>query len=99
MGQKEAVMVDLVNKPFDDEERKLMEAVENTPDRRLPEEEETALKRSLQDAAKVVSIRMQHEDLKGIKEMAKAAGMPYQTLINSIIHRYVTGGIVFKVAV
>ena len=38
-------------------------------------------------------------DLKGIKEMAKAAGMPYQTLINSIIHRYVTGGIVFKVAV
>lgn len=31
--------------------------------------------------------------------MAKAAGMPYQTLINSIIHHYVTGGIVFKVAV
>lgn len=31
--------------------------------------------------------------------MAKAAGVPYQTLINSIIHRYVTGGIVFKVAV
>ena len=52
-----------------------------------------------EEAAKVVSIRMQHEDLKGIKEMARAAGMPYQTLINSIIHRYVTGGIVFKVAV
>lgn len=92
-------MVDLVNKPFDDEERKLMEAVENSPDARLPEAEETRLKNALQEAAKVVSIRMQHEDLKCIKEMAKAAGMPYQTLINSIIHRYVTGGIVFKVAV
>ena len=32
-------MVDLVNKPFDDEERKLMEAVENSPDARLPEAE------------------------------------------------------------
>lgn len=92
-------MVDLVNKPFDDEERKLMEAVESSPDARLPEAEESRLKNALQEAAKVVSIRMQHEDLKGIKEMARAAGMPYQTLINSIIHRYVTGGIVFKVAV
>lgn len=92
-------MVDFVNKPFDDEERALMEAVENSPDVRLPEAVEKNLKKAMQEAAKVVTIRMQNEDLKGIKEMAKAAGMPYQTLINSIIHRYVTGGIVFKVAV
>jgi len=50
-------------------------------------------------SAKNITIRMQLDDLNGIKKMAKAAGMPYQTLINSIIHRYVTGGIVFKVAV
>ena len=48
---------------------------------------------------KNITIRMQLDDLNGIKKMAKAAGMPYQTLINSIIHRNVTGGIVFKVAV
>lgn len=89
----------MVTKSLDEEERELMEAVENSPDARLPETEERRLKVALQEAAKVVSIRMQHDDLKGIKEMAKAAGMPYQTLINSIIHRYVTGGIVFKVAV
>ena len=89
----------MVTKSLDEEERELMEAVENSPDVRLPEDDEKRLKSALQEAAKVVSIRMQHDDLKGIKEMAKAAGMPYQTLINSIIHRYVTGGIVFKVAV
>ena len=47
----------------------------------------------------LVSTGTLSHDLNGIKKMAKAAGMPYQTLINSIIHRYVTGGIVFKVAV
>ena len=50
-------------------------------------------------SAKNITIRMQLDDLDGIKKMAKAAGMPYQTLINSVIHRYVTGGIIFKVAV
>lgn len=88
-----------INEPFDDEERELMETVENSPDVRFPEEEERRIKRSLQEAAKVISTRMQGDDLRGIREMAKAAGMPYQTLINSIIHRYVTGGITFKVPV
>ena len=88
-----------IDEPFDEEERQLMEAVENSPDVRFPEEEERRIKSSLQEAAKVISIRMQGDDLRGIREMAKAAGMPYQTLINSIIHRYVTGGISFKVPV
>ena len=88
-----------IDEPFDEEERQLMEAVENSPDVRFPEEEERRIKSSLQEAAKVISIRMQGDDLRGIREMAKAAGMPYQTLINSIIHRYVTGGITFKVPV
>ena len=85
-----------IDEPFDEEERQLMEAVENSPDVRLPEEEERRIKSSLQEAAKVISIRMQGDDLRGIREMAKAAGMPYQTLINSIIHRYVNGGITFN---
>ena len=79
-----------IDEPIDDEERALMEAVENDETVPLSHEEEERIR---------ADIRMQLDDLNGIKKMAKAAGMPYQTLINSIIHRYVTGGIVFKVVV
>ena len=90
-----------INEPFDDEERQLMEAVESGNFQSVPKEEFEATMREIRDGAtaKVISIRMQGDDLRGIREMAKAAGMPYQTLINSIIHRYVTGGITFKVPV
>lgn len=94
-------MAYFINEPFDDEERELMEAVESGNFHSVPKEELEATMREIRDGAtaKVISIRMQGEDLRGIREMAKAAGMPYQTLINSIIHRYVTGGISFKVPV
>ena len=90
-----------IDEPFDEEERALMEAVESGNFQSVPKEEFEATMREIRDGAtaKVISIRMQGDDLRGIREMAKAAGMPYQTLINSIIHRYVNGGISFKVPV
>lgn len=89
-------MLRTIDEPIDDEEAEIMKAV-NAGDYRILSDEEA--KEAIEPAAKNITIRMQHGDLKGIKEMAMAAGIPYQTLINSIIHRYVTGGIVFKVAV
>ena len=91
-------MAYFINEPFDDEERELMEAVESGNFQSVPKEEFEATMREIRDGAtaKVISIRMQGDDLRGIREMAKAAGMPYQTLINSIIHRYVNGGITFN---
>jgi predicted DNA binding CopG/RHH family protein len=89
-----------IDESIDEEERALMEAIENGETVPLPQEEEDRIRADIMSAsAKNITIRMQLDDLNGIKKMAKAAGMPYQTLINSIIHRYVTGGIVFKVAV
>ena len=89
-----------MDEPIDEEERALMEAIENGETEPIPRDELEAMRADIMSAsAKNISIRMQLDDLNGIKKMAKAAGMPYQTLINSIIHRYVTGGIVFKVAV
>ena len=89
-----------LDEPIDEEERALMEAVENGETAPLPREEVERIRADIMSAsAKNITIRMQLDDLDGIKKMAKAAGMPYQTLINSIIHRYVTGGIIFKVAV
>ena len=89
-----------IDEPIDEEERALMEAIENGEAVPLPKEEEERIRADIMSAsAKNITIRRPLDDLDGIKKMAKAAGMPYQTLINSVIHRYVTGGIIFKVAV
>ena len=37
-----------------------------------------------------ISIRMSSFDLSRVKEMAAEQGMPYQTLINTVVHKYVT---------
>jgi predicted DNA binding CopG/RHH family protein len=37
-----------------------------------------------------VNLRMSEFDLELIKKRAQAEGLPYQTLINSVIHKYVT---------
>lgn len=38
-----------------------------------------------------VNLRLQEQDLRKVKAMAYEQGIPYQTLISSIIHRYVKG--------
>ncbi|HKJ85182.1 MAG TPA: hypothetical protein VKA06_03855 [Spirochaetia bacterium] len=37
-----------------------------------------------------ISIRMSSFDLSRVKEIAAEQGMPYQTLINTVVHKYVT---------
>lgn len=43
---------------------------------------------------KRINIRLNEKDLKKLKAKAAEEGIPYQTLISSIIHKYVTGRIV-----
>ena len=45
-----------------------------------------AFARARKDA--VISIRLNSNDLAGIKKKAKARGIPYQTFIAEIIHHY-----------
>ena len=86
-----------INEPFDEEERRLMEAVESGNFRSVPPDELEEIRASAKAAgSRNVSIRMQGDDLGRVREIAKAAGLPYQTLINSVIHRYVTGALVPK---
>ena len=40
-----------------------------------------------------VSIRLTQNDLDGLREKAADEGMPYQTLISSVLHRYVVGSL------
>ena len=45
---------------------------------------------------KMMSIRMNDEVLKGLKLKAKEKGMPYQTLVSTILYQYVNGQIEVK---
>ena len=40
---------------------------------------------------KPITVRIQSMDIMRLKSMAAKTGIPYQTLVSSIIHRYVTG--------
>jgi predicted DNA binding CopG/RHH family protein len=43
-----------------------------------------------------MNIRITKNDLEGIKIKAVEEGIPYQTLVASIIHKYVTGRLMEK---
>lgn len=90
--------------PLDEEERYLMEAIEQGKTRTLSKKEmELELKKIPKviggPVARNVTIHMQQEDIDGMKAKAAQAGIPYQTLINSVIHRYLNGGIILKDAI
>lgn len=43
-----------------------------------------------------ISIRMSKQDLSGIQGKSIEEGIPYQTLITSLIHKYIRGKLVAK---
>ena len=40
-----------------------------------------------------INIRLSSQDLHGVQKRAVEEGIPYQTLIASILHKYVSGGL------
>ncbi|MBI5415487.1 MAG: antitoxin [Candidatus Omnitrophica bacterium] len=42
---------------------------------------------------KRINIRLSQKDLEGIQARAARDGMPYQTLVSSIIHKFVVGNL------
>ncbi|MBI5418124.1 hypothetical protein HZA55_09305 [Candidatus Poribacteria bacterium] len=45
---------------------------------------------------KRITIRLYNHDFKGIQKKAVEIGLPYQTLISSMIHRYIEGELIEK---
>ena len=45
---------------------------------------------------KRITIRLYDHDFKGIQKKALQMGIPYQTLISGVIHRYVEGDFISK---
>ena len=78
-------------------EKKLIEEIENDewkPVENLEEEKSKLLKAVKQkEKKKVISIRISEGDLRKLKKKSLETGIPYQTLISSLIHQFAEGKI------
>jgi len=91
--------------PFDDEERDLMAALDkafdegtiksNLTDERRAEVQASA-RATMNPLKAQITTRLAQRDLSRLKAHALEMGMPYQTLLASIVHRYVEGTLVEK---
>ena len=89
---------------LDDEEKELIESIEAAIDEgriKMPNEAERAkLAAEWQPSAqaflerKPVTLRIQGGDINLLKAIASRKGMPYQTLIASILHQYAHGDLI-----
>ena len=81
---------------LDDEERALMESLER--DEWHSVDDFTAIKTEAVQYAKAtlkkdrrMNVRMTERDLRNLKVRAAEEGIPYQTLVTMVLHKYVTG--------
>lgn len=80
-----------------EEEQYLMDSVEAGLSQPVSEGERQSVMAAVRNSnPKAISIRINENDLNEIKRKANRVGMPYQTLINTILHRYISGDIVLK---
>ena len=89
--------------PMNKYEEWLMKAIETDEFRPVPRKEFEETKKRLQEATraylerekkeKKVTIRMKERDLAKIQSIALENGLPYQTLINTLLHQYASGKI------
>ncbi len=80
---------------LDEEEQDIIEAFERGEFK--PAKDMEQRKARLQEAAnntikrRAINIRLNERDIRRIKMLARHDGIPYQTLISSIVHRYAEG--------
>ncbi|MEE8431121.1 MAG: antitoxin [Candidatus Desulfatibia sp.] len=86
---------------YDKEEKDILDAYESgkmklsTPSKKEIESIK-AIAKSTFKKDKRITIRLYEHDYKGIQKKAMKMGIPYQTLISGIIHRYIEGELVSK---
>lgn len=85
----------------DKEEKDILNAYENgslkisTPSKKEIESIKAAAKNTFKKD-KRITIRLYDHDYKGIQKKAMEMGIPYQTLISGIVHRYIEGELTSK---
>ena len=86
---------------YDKEEKDIIDAYESGKMKlSTPSEKELqnikATAKSTFKKDKRITIRLYDHDYKGIRKKALEMGIPYQTLISGLIHRYVEGELISK---
>ena len=84
--------------PIDQEEKDLMESIERDewrPVKNIKQEKEKAIAaaRNTLKKDKRINLRLTQKDYRQIQIKAIAEGIPYQTLISSIVHKYLNGSL------
>ncbi len=84
---------------LDNEERELLESLENGEWESVPNVEEEISRhrvyaRNTLNKDRRVNIRISSKDLEDIQVRAVEEGIPYQTLMGSVLHKYITGRLV-----
>jgi predicted DNA binding CopG/RHH family protein len=82
--------------PLDEQERDIRDAVEKNelvlvPDEERAKEELVRAARATLAKNRHISIRLSEKDLMRLRAKASELGIPYQTLIGSILHQYAEG--------
>jgi predicted DNA binding CopG/RHH family protein len=85
-------------KPMDQEEKDLMESIERDdwqPVKNFKKEKEKAIAaaRNTLKKDKRINLRLTQKDYHQIQIKAIEEGIPYQTLISSIVHKYLNGSL------
>ena len=86
---------------YDKEEKGILDALEKgnmklaAPSKQEIEAIKTAAHNTLKKDRRI-TIRLYDHDFVGIQKKAMEMGMPYQTLISGVIHRYIEGDIKIK---
>jgi predicted DNA binding CopG/RHH family protein len=84
--------------PIDKEERDLMESIEQeewSPVKNIKQEKEKAIMaaRNTLKKEKRINLRLSQKDYHQIQIKAIEEGIPYQTFISSIIHKFLNGSL------
>ena len=84
--------------PIDKEEKELMESIEQyelKPVKNMKQEKEKAIiaARNTLKKDKRINLRLSEKDYHQIQIKAIEEGIPYQTFISSIIHKYLNGSL------
>ena len=84
--------------PIDPEEKEFMESIENDawePVKNINDEKEKVMNaaRNTLKKDKRINLRLTQKDYHQIQIKAVEEGIPYQTLISSLVHKYLNGSL------
>jgi predicted DNA binding CopG/RHH family protein len=86
---------------FDTEEQEILEAFEADKLKRVPDaDEQMARHRKAAEATfkkdTRINIRLSSRDLRALQVRAMQEGVPYQTFVSSVLHKFINGQFVEK---